>query len=221
MVDVRVSHMLDLSDEDRQLLSRFLPTDLQTTFEGDLRQFPRRVWIFTGGGGYGESVLAALALAILGGGALIVLKAFLGSIGSELGKEFVKRWKPRTTEAAGRSEPGLIVLCELHPKLIAIVRLDSSALEQYHSAELLEKNADGLPSPYASGPPRPSLLPSKIGPESSASMERGARSSESHAPWSQTRNAFSYPCGPLLKDYGGCQCISPDCLQFLLLFASA
>jgi len=130
---------LHLSDEDRQLLQSFLPTGLQPTFEGDLRQFPRRVWVFSGGGGYGESVLAALAVTILGGGTLIVLKAFLQSIGSELGKEFVKRWKPRTTEPAGRSEPGLIVLCELRPKLIAVMRLDSSALDQRHSAELLEK----------------------------------------------------------------------------------
>jgi Putative transposase len=49
---------------------------------------------------------------------------------------------------------------------------------------------------HASGPPKPPLLPSKINPESSessASMGKGARSSESHTPWSRTGNAFSYP----------------------------
>lgn len=137
MTEVRISCTSDFPGAERELLSSFLPAGLHPIFEDEITKPPSRRWIFMGGGGLGESLLAPLVVTLLGGGALIVLKAFLESVGSELGKSFMERWKSRTTKQLRRSQPGFVILCELRPKLIAVVRLDTVGLEQHDSEQLL------------------------------------------------------------------------------------
>ncbi len=67
--------------------------------------------------------------------------------------------------------------------------VEADAAAQTHPTQLSRRL-------HASAPPKWPLFPSKINPESSASMGKGARSLESHTPWSRTGNAFSYPLSP-------------------------
>lgn len=85
--------------------------------------------------------LAWLVLTFVGSGAVLVLKSFLQTIGSELGKKVVAHFTKRPdgkVEKEPRSH-GIAVVFEIKPSLKGVIYIDSPALDRSQLPAIIER----------------------------------------------------------------------------------
>jgi len=123
---VRIACQTDLSEDDLRVIEAWVGSNNNLVFEARSRSVPSFAGV---GGGIVLHAVGFFVVSILGGGALIVLKSLLESIGSELGKRFLERIQRKTRHDSDRYEL-LTLLYEISPRQVLLITLNSPGLEQ-------------------------------------------------------------------------------------------
>jgi hypothetical protein len=142
---IRVLHYGPLLEEDRRIIEAVTADFAPVVISDDRNDLPEFHYI---AGGIAVSTLAYLAITFIGIGAGLLLKSFLQSLGSELGKTLIEHFSKKKVEPHIQSSQ--ILLYEVNPRIVVLIPMISPAepgfADRMKIPELIDKIVSSLPA---------------------------------------------------------------------------